>query len=230
MQATPTRDHPLKQSSSHFAEHDHHETQGRCRDNRSYHLVPPLAPGNPGPLQHQTIGFSNLENEGKDLAAERRAADAAAVAAAVMIMERKHLSPAVKEPLIIAITNFLKPKPVAETIVNVEDEELDLDKNGGKTRKTEGRGPIEWIIAVDAAIICSVVWAVRLAALELKKVEADAAAAPAVAEAAGAAEIAEVAAETGISLVSSCPLFILLLAQRAAPPLFRRLLDWFERL
>ncbi|KAG9019228.1 hypothetical protein FRB90_005059 [Tulasnella sp. 427] len=139
-------------------------------------------------------------------------------------------SPAVKALLIVAITNFLKvpelastqcarrglvcsvpneshrgirkPKPVAETIIDVEDEELHLHKNGRKNCKTEGRGPIEWIVAVDAAVICQcpVAWAARLAALELKQVEPDAAAAPAVANADDAADIAEVAAEAGISL------------------------------
>ncbi|KAG8980097.1 hypothetical protein FRB90_007828, partial [Tulasnella sp. 427] len=100
-----------------------------------------------------------------------------------------------------------QPKPVAKIIVHpdgteetiyVEEEEEEVDEKSGKNRWKKGRGPIEWIIAVDAWLICPVAWATHLAALELKKAEADAAAAAAaaaaaVAEVAAAAEIAEAA-------------------------------------
>ncbi|KAG8972595.1 hypothetical protein FRB90_010178, partial [Tulasnella sp. 427] len=250
------KDHPLKRSPSTFAEHDHHDTQGHCHDNQPHHLVPSSAPAEQRtagpsapnkPFQHQTIGFSNPEDEGKDLAAERRAADAAAVAAAVMIVEKKpflacafcrqrkiacgqraphprdHELPegprtcnqCARRGLVCSYPNesrrgIRKAKPVAKIIVHpdgteetiyVEEEEEEVDEKSGKNRKKKGRGPIEWIIAVDAWLICPVAWAAHLAALELKKAEADAAAAAAaVAEAAAAAEVAEAAEAAAASL------------------------------
>ncbi|KAG9013180.1 hypothetical protein FRB90_006127, partial [Tulasnella sp. 427] len=93
------KDHPLKRSPSTFAEHDDHDTQGHCHDNQPHHLVPSSIPaeqratGHSAPnrsLQHQTIGLSNSGDEGKDLAAERRAAHA--VAAAVIFADKKPFS------------------------------------------------------------------------------------------------------------------------------------------
>ncbi|KAG9005772.1 hypothetical protein FRB90_010206, partial [Tulasnella sp. 427] len=189
------KDHPLTRPPSIFAEHDHHDTQGHCHDNQPRHLVPSSAPAEQRtaghsaankPFQHQTIGLSNPEDEGKDLAAERREADAASVAAAVMGVERKPF-------LACAFCRQHKAKPVAKSIVHpdgtedtiyVEEEEEEVDEKSGANRRKKGRGPIEWIPAVDAWLICPIAWAAYLAALELKKAEAEVAKA---AEAAAAA-------------------------------------------
>ncbi|KAG8992805.1 hypothetical protein FRB90_000896 [Tulasnella sp. 427] len=237
------KDHPLKRSPSTFAEQDDHDTQGH--DNQPHHLVPSSIPaeqkttGHSAPnklLQHQTIGFSNPGDEGKDLAAERRAADAAA--AAVIFADKKPFSACAfcKQRKIAcgqrvphardhelpegprtcnqcARRGFIcsyphesrrgirKAKPVAKIIVHedgteetvyVKKGEEEVDEKSGKNRKKKGTGPIEWIIAVDAWLICPVTWATHLTALELKKAEADAAAAAAAA--AAVAKAAEAAA------------------------------------
>ncbi|KAG8999905.1 hypothetical protein FRB90_011920, partial [Tulasnella sp. 427] len=243
------KDHPLTRPPSIFAEQDHHDTQGHCHDNQPHHLVPSSAPAEQRtaghsaankPFQHQTIGLSNSEDEGKDLAVERREADAASVAAAVMGVERKpflacafcrqrkiaciqraphprdHELPegprtckqCARRLLVCSHPNesrrgIRKAKPVAKSIVHpdgteetiyVEEEEEEVDEKSGKNRWKKGRGPIEWIPAVDAWLICPITWAAHLAALDLKKAEADAAAAAAaVAEVAATAEVAKAA-------------------------------------
>ncbi|KAG9017227.1 hypothetical protein FRB90_001286 [Tulasnella sp. 427] len=236
-----------------FAEHDHHDTQGHCHDNQPHHLVPSSAPAEQRtaghsaankPFQYQTIGLSNPEDEGKDLAAERREADAASVAAAVMGVERKPFLACAfcRQRKLLILANherpegprtckqcarrggrlcsypnesrrgIRQPKPVAKIIVHpdgteetiyVEEEEEEVDEKSGKNRWKKGRGPIEWIPAVDAWLICPIAWAAHLAALELKKAEADAAAAAAaVDEAAATAEVTEAAEAAAAALAS----------------------------
>ncbi|KAG9005770.1 hypothetical protein FRB90_010223, partial [Tulasnella sp. 427] len=184
---------------------------------------------------HQTIGVSDPEDKGKDLVAERRTADVAAVAAAVTIREKKPflglcflqatqvrvvddlpdpvpsfltanypmISQCVRRRHLYSFTNesgrgIRKPKPVAEAIIDVGNEEPDVDKNGSKKRTKECRGPIEWIIAVDVGVVCPVAWAAHPAALELQKVKANFA--TAVAEAAAVADVVEDAAEAATFL------------------------------